>query len=156
MQVNSKDIRLNVWDFGGQEIYHATQIENINNLQGANIGNFANEIKDKASQQASNFTQTSGANINEILQLIGNLRQTAAQFPPEIREDIIIDINDVEDEIKKPEKEQNKLKLRKRLLAVLAAASLVATPIAGITDFANNVMEIGSKLNIELPLPPGK
>ncbi|WP_374939414.1 COR domain-containing protein [Tolypothrix sp. FACHB-123] len=24
VQVNSKDIRLNVWDFGGQEIYHAT------------------------------------------------------------------------------------------------------------------------------------
>jgi len=24
IQVNSKDIRLNVWDFGGQEIYHAT------------------------------------------------------------------------------------------------------------------------------------
>lgn len=24
IHVNSKDVRLNVWDFGGQEIYHAT------------------------------------------------------------------------------------------------------------------------------------
>ncbi|BAY31184.1 leucine-rich-repeat protein [Nostoc carneum NIES-2107] len=127
-----------------------------NNLQGANLANFANEVKDNASQQASNFTQTSGANINEILQLIDNLRQTAAQFPPEIRDDIIIDIDDVEAEIQKPEQERNIPKLRKRLLALLTAVSLVAAPIAGMTDFANNVMEIGSKLNIELPLPPVK
>ncbi|OUL35978.1 Ras family protein [Nostoc sp. T09] len=127
-----------------------------NNLQGANIANFANEVKDNASQQASNFTQTSGANISEILQLIGNLRQTAAQFPPEIRDDIIIDIDDVEAEIQKPEQERNTPKLRKRLLALLTAASVVAAPIAGITDFTNNIMEIGSKLNIELKLPPVK
>jgi internalin A len=127
-----------------------------NNLQGANIANFANEVKDNASQQASNFTQTSGANINEILQLIGNLRQTAAQFPPEIRDDIIIDIDDVEAEIQKPEKERNIRKLRNRLIAILTAASVAAAPIAGMTDFANNVMEIGSKLNIELKLPPVK
>jgi internalin A len=24
VHVNAKDVRLNVWDFGGQEIYHAT------------------------------------------------------------------------------------------------------------------------------------
>ncbi|OUL32253.1 leucine-rich repeat domain-containing protein [Nostoc sp. 106C] len=127
-----------------------------NNLQGANIANFANEVKDNASQQASNFNQTSGANISEILQLIGNLRQTAAQFPPEIRDDIIIDIDDVEAEIQKPEQEQNKPKLKKRLTALLTAATVAATTIAGMTDFANNVMEIGSKLNIELPLPRAK
>ncbi|MFN6480808.1 COR domain-containing protein, partial [Nostoc sp. DedQUE07] len=127
-----------------------------NNLQGANIGNFANQVKDNASQQASNFTQTSGANISEILQLIGNLRQTAAQFPPDIRDDIIIDIDDVEVEIQKPEKERNVPKLKKRLLALLTAASVAAGAIAGMTDFANNVMEIGNKLNIELKLPSGK
>ncbi|MBH8571636.1 leucine-rich repeat protein, partial [Nostocaceae cyanobacterium CENA369] len=132
-----------------------------NNLQGANIGNFANQVKDNARQQASNFNQTSGANISEILQLIGNLRQTAAQFPEAIskditREDIIIDIDDVEAEIQKPEKERNLPKLKKRLLALLTAASVAAAPIAGMTDFANNVMEIGNKLNIELKLPSGK
>ncbi|OYD92871.1 Ras family protein [Nostoc sp. 'Peltigera membranacea cyanobiont' 210A] len=130
--------------------------ENTNNLQGANIANFANEVKDNASQQASNFNQTSGANISEILQLIGNLRQTAAQFPPETRDDMIIDIDDVEVEIQKPEKERNLPKLRKRLVALLTAATVVAAPIASMTDFTNNVMEIGNKLNIELKLPSGK
>ncbi|MBD0314131.1 MAG: Ras family protein, partial [Microcoleus sp. T3-bin5] len=132
-----------------------------NNLQGANIANFANEVKDNASQQASNFNQTSGANISEILQLIGNLRQTAAQFPEAIskditREDITIDIDDIEEEIKKPEKERNLPKLRKRLAALIAATTVAAAPIAGMTDFTNNVMEIGSKLGIELKLPSAK
>ncbi|MDZ7964816.1 MAG: hypothetical protein RM368_07535 [Nostoc sp. DedSLP03] len=132
-----------------------------NDFKGANIGNFANEVKDNASQQASNFTQTSGANISEILQLIGNLRQTAAQFPEAIskditREDIIIDIDDVEAEIQKPVKERNVPKLKKRLIALLTAASVIAGAIAGMTDFTNNVLEIGNKLNIELKLPSGK
>jgi internalin A len=130
--------------------------ENTNNLQGANIANFANEVKDNASQQASNFNQTSGANISEILQLIGNLRQTAAQFPPEIRDDITIDIDDVEVEIQKPEKERNLPKLKKRLVALIAAGTLVAAPIAGMTDFTNNVLEIGQKVGIELKLPSVK
>ncbi|MEH2320988.1 COR domain-containing protein, partial [Nostoc sp.] len=127
-----------------------------NNLQGANIANLANQVKDNARQQASNFTQTSGANISEILQLIGNLRQTAAQFPPDDREGIIIDIDDVEVEIQKPEKERNLRKLQIRLLALLTAATVVAAPIASMTDFTNNVLEIGSKLGIELKLPSAK
>nr|WP_257236716.1 COR domain-containing protein [Nostoc sp. 'Peltigera malacea cyanobiont' DB3992] len=145
------------------QIYNSNQqgdfkpmTENTNNFQGANVGNFANEVKDNASQQASNFNQTSGASVAELMQLIGNLRQTAAQFPPETHDDIIIDIDDVEAEIQKPEKERNLPKLKKRLVALLTAATVVAAPIAGMTDFTNNVMEIGNKLNIELPLPSGK
>ena len=121
-----------------------------NNLQGSNIGNFANEVKDNAQQSATNFTQTSGANIADILHLINNLRQTAQQFPSDIREELIIDVEDIETEIQKPEKERNFPKIKKRLLALLAATTLIATPIAGMTDFANNVMEIGNKLGIEL------
>lgn len=121
-----------------------------NHLQGANIANFANEVKDNARQQASNFTQTSGASVAELLQIISTMRQAAAQFPPDIREDITIDIDDVEAEIQKPEKERSLPKLKKRLLALLTAATVIATPIAGITDFTNNVLEIGGKLGIEL------
>ncbi|MBU7584714.1 MAG: GTP-binding protein, partial [Nostoc sp. TH1S01] len=144
------------------QIYNNNQAEykpmtqNTNNFQNSNIGIFANQVQDKASQQASDFTQTSGANITEILQLIGNLRQTAAQFPPEIRDDITIDIDDVEAEIQKPEPERNKTKITKRLVALGTAATVTFAGIAGMTDFANNVLEIGDKLGIELPLPAGK
>ncbi|MBD2176165.1 leucine-rich repeat domain-containing protein [Pseudanabaena sp. FACHB-1998] len=121
-----------------------------NNLQGANIANFANEVKDNARQQASNFSQTSGASVAELLHLINNLRQTAEQFPSEVREELIIDVEDVEVEIQKPASERNIPKLRKRLLALLTAATVTFGAIASTTDFANNVLEIGSKLGIEL------
>ncbi|BBC25827.1 COR domain-containing protein [Pseudanabaena sp. ABRG5-3] len=124
-----------------------------NNLQGSNIANFANEVKDSATQKASHFTQTSGASVVELLQIISTMRQTAAQFPPDIREDITIDIDDVEAEIQKPERERSLPKLKKRLLALLTAVSVIAAPIAATTDFTNNVLEIGNKLHIELKLP---
>ena len=121
-----------------------------NNLQGANIANFANEFKDNAQQNATNFNQTSGASIAELLQLITNLRQTAAQFPLDVREELIIDVEDVEIEIQKPAPERNIPKLKKRLLALFTAATVTFGAIAGTTDFANNVLEISSKLGIEL------
>ena len=121
-----------------------------NHLQGANIANFANEVKDNARQQASNFTQTSGASVAELLQLINNLRQTAEQFPSDIREELIIDVEDVELEVQKTAPERNLPKLKKRLLALFTAATVTFGAIAGTTDFANNVLEISSKLGIEL------
>lgn len=120
-----------------------------NNLQGANIGNLANEVKDNAQQTATNFNQTSGVNIADVLQLIQNLRQTALQFPDDVREDLIIDVDAIEQEIQKPQPHQPTLK--KRLLALATAATVTFTGIAGMTDFVNNVMEIGSKIGIELP-----
>ena len=102
-------------------------------------------MRDKIGTQFNN-----GASVAELLQIISTMRQTASQFPQEVREDIIIDIDDVEIEIQKPEKERSLPKLKKRLLALLTTATVVAAPIAGMTDFANNVMEIGSKLGVEL------
>jgi Domain of unknown function (DUF4926) len=124
-----------------------------NDFKEATIGIVA---QNQAQATVNNLNQTSGASVAELMQLIGNLRQTAAQFSPETHDDIIIDIDDVEVEIQKPEQERNLPKLKKRLLALLAAVALVAAPIASMTDFTNNVMEIGSKLGIELKLPSGK
>ena len=121
-----------------------------NNLQGANIGNFANEVKDNAQQTATDFTQTRGASVAELLQLITNLRQTADQFPSDIREELIIDVEDVELEVQKPASERNLPKLKKRLLALFTAATVTFGAVAGTTDFANNVLEISNKLGIEL------
>lgn len=128
--------------------------EITNNNQGANIGNFVNEAKGNAQVTASNFSQTSGVNTAELLQLIATMRQTATQFPKEIQDDIIVDIDDVEEEIKKPENQRNLARLKKRLIALAAASSIIAAPIAAVTDFTNNAIDLGSKLGIELQLPP--
>jgi internalin A len=125
-----------------------------NNLQGANIGNFVNEARDNAQVTASQFMQTRNVNTAELLSLIAQLRQTAAQFPPELQEEVTIDIDDIEAEIKKPETQRNLARLKKRLIALAMIGSAVAAPIAGVTDFANKAVDLGHKLGIELRLPP--
>ena len=131
-----------------------TSMTNItNNLQGANIGNLVNEAKDNAQVTASNFTQTSGANTTELLQIIANLRQIATQFPPAVRENITIELDDVEAEINKPEDQRSQARLKKRLVALLTATTMIAGSVAGVADFANNITDLGSKVGIELQLP---
>ena len=108
---------------------------------------------DDAQVSNNQFTQVNNASTAELLQLIASLRQSAAQFPKEIQDDIIIDIDDIETEIKKPEAERNPGRLKKRLLALAAAGSMIATPIVGMTDFATKVVDLGEKVGIEIQLP---
>jgi internalin A len=100
------------------------------------------------------FTQTNNANTAELLHLITTLRQTAAQFPSEIQEGAIIDIEDIETEIQKPANQRSIPRLKRSLIALCYIASTISSPIAGMTDFTNNVLEISNKLHIELPQLP--
>ncbi len=94
---------------------------------------------------------THNATTAEILQLLTTLRQTSTQFPAEIQEGIIIDLEDLETEIQKPEDQRSPARLKRSLIALITAATMIAAPIAGITDFTNNVLEISNKLHLELP-----
>ena len=129
-----------------------------NNFPGAHIGSvaIANEVKDSAQQTASGGIQINNANTAEILQLISSMRQTADQFPEDIREGIIIDIEDIETEIKKPENQWNRTRLKKSLTALLAAGTAIVVGVAGATDFANTAIDLGQKVGVELKLPPGR
>lgn len=122
-------------------------------ISGSNIGNVVNEAKDNAQVSATHFTQTSGVNTAELLQIIANLRQTVTQFPADVREDLIIDIDDVEEEIKKPADQRNQPRLKNRLMALVTAATLVASGVAAANEFADDVIDLGSKVGIELQLP---
>jgi internalin A len=122
-------------------------------LSKANIGAIATD-EAQATVTGNTFTQIHNANTAELLELITTLRATTAQLPQEVQGEIIDDIDDIETEIYKPEDKRNPIRLKKRLIALLTAASLIATPIAGMTDFTNNVLEISNKLHIELPQLP--
>ena len=122
-------------------------------LNKANVGAIATD-EAQATVTGNTFTQIHNANTAELLELITALRATTAQLPQEIQGEIIDDIDDIETEIYKPEDKRNPIRLRKRLIALLTAASLIATPILGMTDFTNNVLEISNKLHIELPQLP--
>lgn len=127
-----------------------------NQISSSNIGNVVNEARDNAQVNATNFTQTTGTSTAELLQLIASLRQTLAQFPPEHQEDLVIDIDDVEAEIKKPEDQRNMAKLKKRLTALGTAATMLTAGVAAANTFIDEVNEFSSKIGIELQLPPAK
>ncbi len=92
-------------------------------------------------------------NQTQILQLVANLRQIASTFPQDLQDDLTIDIDDVEEELKKPEDKRNPNKLKKRLLALAMAFSAIAAPTAAMADFTNNVTDLAEKAGIELQLP---
>ncbi|MBD1915775.1 MULTISPECIES: DUF4926 domain-containing protein [Cyanophyceae] len=124
----------------------------------ANIGNLVNTANDNAQITASGLTQTTGTSTAELLQIIAHLRQTAAQFPQAVQDDLIIDIDDVEEEIKKADDQRNWPRLKKRLtslaMTTLAIAGSVAGGVAAANEFADEVIELGTKVGIELQLPP--
>lgn len=131
-----------------------------NNYQGAFHGsNFSGNIGDSSNSAevgGNQSLQNNNSNTAELLQLISSMRETAEQFPEDIRDGIIIDIEDIETEIQKPENQWNKTRLKKSLKAIVAAVTAVAIPIAGITYFANTAIDLGLKVGIELKLPPGR
>ena len=111
---------------------------------------------DKAEVTNNKLIQNNNTHTAELLQLISSMRETAEQFPEDIREGIIIDIEDIETEIQKPENQWNKTRLKKSLKAIVATVTAIAIPIAGMTYFANTAIELGQKVGVELKLPPGR
>jgi internalin A len=111
---------------------------------------------DNAEVKNNQFTQINNANTAEILTLIASLRENCAQFPEDVRDDIIIDIEDVEAEIQKPENQWNKDRLKKSLKAIVTAVAAIGVGIAGVTEFANTAIDVGNKLGIEIQLPPAR
>ncbi|MEG3938070.1 COR domain-containing protein [Microcoleus sp. S36b_A3] len=128
-----------------------------NNFQGAFQGaNFSGNIggsSNSAEVSGNQSVQNNNANTAEILKLISSIRETATQFPEDIREGVIIDIEDVEAEIKKPENQWNKARLKKSQTAIVAAAAAIGVGIGGAVDLANKAIDLGEKVGIELKLP---
>ncbi|WOD38040.1 hypothetical protein [Nodosilinea sp. E11] len=122
-------------------------------VNGGNIGNLVNEASGNAQVTATSFSQTSGTTTAELLQIVDRLRQTAAQLPPKVRDDLIIDIDDVEAEIQKPDDQRSMPKLRKRLAALATAATMLTGGVSAANELADGVIELGSKIGIEIQLP---
>ncbi len=111
---------------------------------------------DDATVTDTTFIQTNNANTAELLKLISSMRETAAQFPEDIRKGVIIDIEDVEAEVKKPENEWNKARIKKSLTALVALAGILGTGVGGAIDITNKAIDVGQKLGIELHLPSAR
>ena len=127
--------------------------QNTHFKSSAQIGNFAKEVKvtDSAQLTASDLIQNNNANTAELLQLISSMRETAAQFPEDEREEVLMEIGNVEEQLNKSEEKRNRKLIGKKLGAILAIAGTIGSPIANMADFTNNVTDLAQKVGVELP-----
>jgi len=139
------------FDLGNKMIQDSSQTTHFKSS--AQIGSFAKEVTDSALEVSNNtFNQTNNANTAELLKLISSMRETAAQFPEDDREEVLMEIGNVEEQLNKPEEKRNRKLIGKKLVAILAIATSIASPIANMTDFTNNVTDLAQKAGVELPM----
>ncbi|WP_353929294.1 hypothetical protein WJM97_13305 [Okeanomitos corallinicola TIOX110] len=117
-----------------------------NDLRGANIANFANQVQDNASQTASDFSQNIGQNIDEINKLINSLREIAQTFPDAQREQAIVHLEDLQEDIHITIPEKRNPRIKARIGALLALVGVIGGTVATAVDFSNNVLELSNKL----------
>ncbi|MTJ51200.1 hypothetical protein FJR38_00100 [Anabaena sp. UHCC 0253] len=120
-----------------------------NDLRGSNIGNFANQVKDNARQVSSDFSQNIGQNSDEIIKIITSLREMAQEFPEEKREEIMVHLEDLEEDITKPEKLKPQ-RIKARIMSLLTISGMLFNVVAGAADFSNNVLDLSEKLGVPI------
>jgi hypothetical protein len=88
-------------------------------------------------------------NIDEITKKIYSLREMAQEFPEAQREEVMVHLDDLEEDITTPKK-QTPQRLKTRLVALLATTGTLAGIVAVSTDFSNNVLELAEKLGVQI------
>ncbi|NJM47527.1 MAG: GTPase, partial [Alkalinema sp. RU_4_3] len=119
-------------------------------LRQATIGAIATDSA-QATVSNNTFTQTNNTSTEDLLKLITTLRQSAASFPSDTRQEIETDLEDLEAEITKPPADRNLTRIKKRLIAIFTAATLLAGGVSGATDFTNTAIDLGQKFDIDIP-----
>jgi hypothetical protein len=123
---------------------------NINNdLRGANIANFANQLEGNAQQNASDFSQNINQNIDEITKLIDSLRNMAREFPEEQSQAILLQLDDLQEDLATPQK-QNSERIKNRLKSLVTIVGSIAIGFAGTTDFTNNLLDLSEKVGVPI------
>jgi internalin A len=126
-----------------------------NKFEHSNLsGVIAPQMSGKAQIKENTFTQNINPNVDEIIELITKLRQLSAQFPADIKEEVDINIVDVEGEAAKPEEQRSLPRLKRSLLflgGLATSAVHLAHPIAGITEFTNTAIELAEKFHVVIP-----
>ena len=140
------------------------------NLQGSKFGGgFAAEGGTQIGGTLNDYSVTIGNNLDDIDRLLNTISEMVTRFPEEQREEAQVELDDLAEEIKTPEK-HNPTRFKKRLRGLLAAgttAAALATGAANFSgdlnetavnfgEFSDNVIELGERLGvtIEKEQPP--
>ncbi|XZN91424.1 MAG: COR domain-containing protein [Microcoleus sp.] len=140
-----------------QNTEDSSETNNFQNaFQGANFSGNIGGSSNTAQVSGNQSVHNNNANTAELLKLISSMRENAAQFPEDEREEVLMEIGNVEAQLNKPEDKRNLKLIAKKLGVILAIAAGIASPIANITDFTNNAIDLGQKVGIELKLPSAR
>ena len=126
-------------------------------LRGSKFGGgFATEGGTQSGGRFNEYSITIGQNNQEINNLITSLHAIVQHFPKEQREEAEMELDDLAEEIKSPEKQDPK-RFGKRLKRIVAAGTVAATIASGaatfseeINTFTDNVTELADKLGVEI------
>ncbi|MBD2076514.1 winged helix-turn-helix transcriptional regulator [Phormidium sp. FACHB-592] len=126
----------------GRETTHQTIFQGNNSIGFVQSG----------SGTVSNFSQNIGRNLDEVTKLIDSLRTTAQSFPEGQREEALVTLDDLQEDLSRPDKQKpERIKIRLDRLLVIAVA--IAGIIAGAADFGNNLLELAEKLGVPIEVP---
>ncbi|MBD2233092.1 pentapeptide repeat-containing protein [Phormidium tenue] len=107
-------------------------------VQGNNVGGIINNY---------------GQNSDDVVRLLTSLRELSQAFPEEQKADVLMELDDLESDLSKPEPEPKRL--GKRLQRLIAAGTAAATLAGGaatfsgnVNEFTENVFELGEKIGL--------
>ncbi|MBD1917986.1 MULTISPECIES: pentapeptide repeat-containing protein [Cyanophyceae] len=116
--------------------------------------NFYAPVGNVAGTNQGQMTAYINQNNEAISQLIAALRTSAQTFPPEQKDDVLMELDDLEGDLNKPEKQEPK-RIGKRLQRLIAAGAATTTLAGGaatfagnVNDFTANVLDLGEKIGL--------
>ena len=146
-QVPKYDLRGAQFAGGFAETIQGNQI-------GGNVQNFHGPVGNVAGTNYGTMTAYINQNSDDINHLIAALRETAQQFPEEQKDEALMELDDLESDLKAPEKQDPK-RIGKRFKRLLAAGTAAATLASGaatfsgnINEFTGNVLELAEKVGL--------
>jgi uncharacterized protein YjbI with pentapeptide repeats len=117
---------------------------------------FHGPVGNVAGTNSGSMTAYITQNSSDISSLLTALREIAQQFPDSQKDEALMELEDLEDDLKQPERQEPK-RLGKRLQRLLAAGTAAATVAGGaatfsgnLNEFTSNVLELGEKIGLSI------
>ncbi|OWY69049.1 hypothetical protein B7486_23475 [cyanobacterium TDX16] len=136
---------------GGNFNMTHNQNESVTNHTTINTPNSNIGFINSGSGTVSSFSQNLGQNIAEITKIISSLREMAKEFPEKEREEALVNLDDLQEDISTPKKQKPE-RIKIRLGRLLVISGTIAGIVAGAADFSNNVFELSEKLGLPIKL----
>ncbi|MEO1145129.1 MAG: pentapeptide repeat-containing protein [Cyanobacteria bacterium J06638_22] len=148
--------QLELREVQGQNKVYREMMGVVKTLAGRSMGDqhFYGSVGNVAGTNYGAMTATINQNQEAINQLMTALRISAQAFPPEQKEEVMMELDDLAGDLSKPETQEPK-RIGKRLKRIMAAGTAAAAIAGGaatfsenVNAFTENVIELGEKVGL--------